>query len=89
MVNRGKKSEFRLGHWVDVYRGSGAKTVKDVNHHKLPMYGKGKNQSKEDVERLLKRMVELEVLKQRSKTCTVGGGFTVSCNQSYHCSKES
>ena len=70
--------EFKLAHWVDVYRGSGAKTVKSANHDKLNMYGKGKRLSKEEAERLLKKMVELGILKQNSKVCTVANGYQVS-----------
>ena len=70
--------EFKLAHWVDVYRGSAAKTVKSANHDKLHMYGKGKRLSKEEAERLLKKMVELGILKQSSKVCTVANGYQVN-----------
>ena len=49
-----------------------------VNHHLLPMYGKGKNDSREEVERLLNRLVEIGALRQMSKSCTLSSGFTVS-----------
>ncbi|XP_075240996.1 uncharacterized protein LOC142336214 isoform X1 [Convolutriloba macropyga] len=74
------KQQFNLKHWVDVYKGSAAKSVKQVNHHVLPMYGKGKNDSREEVERLLNRLVEIGALRQMSKSCTLSSGFTVTSN---------
>lgn len=55
---------FTLIHIADVYKGSGIKKIVDSGHDKHPLYGTGKSWDKNDILRLLHKLVMEEFLRE-------------------------
>nr|CAD7576275.1 unnamed protein product [Timema californicum] len=57
-------NNFTLLHFVDIFKGSETKKVKDAGHDKLPLHGRGKNWLRGDVERLVRKLTIEEYLRE-------------------------
>ncbi|XP_069186238.1 recQ-like DNA helicase BLM isoform X1 [Procambarus clarkii] len=53
----GWSSNFTINHFVDIFKGSEAKKVMDSGHNRHSLHGKGKSWSRNDAERLFRRLV--------------------------------
>ncbi|GFR41611.1 hypothetical protein Agub_g2336, partial [Astrephomene gubernaculifera] len=53
---------WSASHVVDVFRGSQSKEVKAAGHANLPLHGVGKSMTKADAQRLLRKLLALNVL---------------------------
>ncbi|XP_068228588.1 recQ-like DNA helicase Blm [Palaemon carinicauda] len=57
-------SNYTLNHFVDIFKGSEAKKVMDNGHNRHPLHGMGKSWTRNDCERLLRRLVLESYLKE-------------------------
>ena len=57
VCNAGSKCDFTVNQLVDCFRGSEKNKLAQLGHHNLPCEGVGKQMTKLDCERLLRRMV--------------------------------
>lgn len=60
-----KHSNFTMLHFVDLFKGTGMKKMELEGHDKLPLCGMGKSWQRLDVERLLRKLIMEEFLKER------------------------
>ncbi|XP_049765144.1 Bloom syndrome protein homolog isoform X1 [Schistocerca cancellata] len=58
------KGNFTLLHFVDIFKGADVKKIKDNGHNNLPLYGKGKNWARGDIERLFRKLILEEFLRE-------------------------
>lgn len=56
---------FTMLHFVDVFKGSTVKKVMNEGHNNIPLYGIGKSWARLDVERLFRKLIMDEYLKER------------------------
>lgn len=56
---------FTMLHFVDVFKGSAVKKVMNEGHNNVPLHGMGKSWARLDVERLFRRLIMDEYLKER------------------------
>ncbi|XP_015787886.1 Bloom syndrome protein homolog isoform X2 [Tetranychus urticae] len=56
-MNRGQRRNFTLNHLADVYKGSNNKQIMGLRHNELPAHGKGKRLCKDDIDRILRKLV--------------------------------
>ncbi|GLI70849.1 hypothetical protein VaNZ11_015864, partial [Volvox africanus] len=57
---------WSASHVVDVFRGSQAKEVKAAGHADLPLHGVGKSLQKGDAQRLLRKLLTMNVLNEQT-----------------------
>lgn len=50
-------NNFTINHFVDIFKGSEAKKIVDNGHNRHPLHGIGKSWSRNEVERLFRRLV--------------------------------
>ncbi|XP_065912023.1 recQ-like DNA helicase BLM isoform X3 [Dysidea avara] len=67
-VCRSKDNQFTLLHYLDVFRGSSSNKVVSSGHQSLPMFGKGANMSRTDLERLLHLLITSGYLEESLHT---------------------
>lgn len=58
------EKNYTMLHFVDVFKGATAKKVIAEGHDKLPLYGMGKSWARLDVERLIRKLIMEEYLKE-------------------------
>ncbi|XP_065568464.1 recQ-like DNA helicase Blm [Artemia franciscana] len=59
-----RRSNFTLLHFVEVFKGSEAKKVVEWGHNKLPLHGKGKKWERGEIERLFRRLLMDEYIRE-------------------------
>ncbi|KAL0279324.1 UNVERIFIED_CONTAM: hypothetical protein PYX00_000916 [Menopon gallinae] len=60
----GLKNNYTMLHFVDVFKGATAKKVVAEGHDKIPLYGMGKTWIRLDIERLFRKLIMDEYLKE-------------------------
>ena len=68
--------KYTLNQFVDAIKGSNSKKIASGELGTLPLYGKGSNKTKHDVERLLHMLVMKDIL---SESITIGNHDNVVC----------
>ncbi|GIL80484.1 hypothetical protein Vretifemale_9678, partial [Volvox reticuliferus] len=63
---RSLNQRWSAAHVVDVFRGSQAKEVKAAGHADLPLHGAGKSLQKGDAQRLLRKLLTMNVLDEQT-----------------------
>lgn len=58
------KGNFTLLHFVDIFKGADVKKIKENGHNNLPLYGRGKNWARGDIERLFRKLILEEYLRE-------------------------
>ncbi|XP_055643592.1 recQ-like DNA helicase Blm isoform X2 [Toxorhynchites rutilus septentrionalis] len=58
------RNRFTLLHLVDVFKGSEQKKILDNNHHRTPYHGRLKSWEKNDIQRLMHKLVIEDYLKE-------------------------
>lgn len=70
--SRGGKGGFTMLHFVDVFRGSQNKAVRERGHHTHQWAGAGSTMNRGDVERLFQHLTIREVFDERSEVNAMG-----------------
>ena len=60
-----KHSNYTMLHFVDIFKGTGMKKVESEGHQNLPLCGMGKSWQRLDAERLIRKLIMEEFLKER------------------------
>lgn len=69
---RGQQTGFTMLHFVDVFRGSQSRLIRDRGHHQHRYAGAGSSMNRGDVERLFQDLVIRDVLHERSEVNSMG-----------------
>lgn len=64
LVKSGANSRATMNNAIDAFRGSNNKAVRDKGLDRLPMFGQGKQCSRELVERIFQHLVAADALKE-------------------------
>ncbi|CAO1623178.1 unnamed protein product [Sympodiomycopsis kandeliae] len=72
LMGRKRGTGFTMLHFVDVFRGSQSRTIRERGHHTHRLAGAGSNLNRGDVERLFQDLTIRGVLNERSEVNAMG-----------------
>ncbi|XP_062602937.1 recQ-like DNA helicase BLM [Saccostrea cucullata] len=77
-VNGRRGNDYTHIYFVDIFRGAKTDKISDAGHDRIPLHGRGKNYSRADAERLLRKLVidailneDLKITAADTKACYI------------------
>lgn len=65
-VYKNANKKFPISHYIDIWKGSNNAKIKSEKHNTLPMHGKGKSMPAAEMERLFRKLILEELIRENA-----------------------